>query len=66
MNAKERHRGRDQMYKKSNHTHRFLLGGDADGHVLGKNIAGTAESVKGMKRDDVIAYHGARTVQRTW
>lgn len=30
-----------------------------DGHVLGKNIAGTAESVKGMKRDDVIAYHAA-------
>lgn len=30
-----------------------------DGHILGKNIAGTAESVKGMQRDDVIAYHGA-------
>lgn len=30
-----------------------------DGHVLGKNIAGTAASVKGMKRDDVIAYHAA-------
>ncbi len=30
-----------------------------DGHVLGKNIAGTAESVKTMKRDDVIAYHRA-------
>lgn len=30
-----------------------------DGHILGKNIAGTAASVKGMKRDDVVAYHGA-------
>lgn len=30
-----------------------------DGHILGKNIAGTAESVKGMKRDDVIAYHAS-------
>lgn len=30
-----------------------------DGHILGKNIAGTAESVKTMKRDDVIAYHGS-------
>ncbi len=30
-----------------------------DGHVLGRNIAGTVESVKGMKRDDVVAYHGA-------
>ncbi len=30
-----------------------------DGHILGKNIAGTAASVQGMKRDDVIAYHAA-------
>ncbi len=30
-----------------------------DGHILGKNIAGTTASVKGMKRDDVVAYHGA-------
>lgn len=29
------------------------------GHVLGRNIAGTVESVKGMQRDDVVAYHGA-------
>lgn len=30
-----------------------------DGHILGKNIAGTAESVKSMKRDDVMAYHAS-------
>lgn len=30
-----------------------------DGHILGKNIAGTAESVKTMRRDDVITYHGS-------
>ena len=30
-----------------------------DGHVLGRNIAGTVASVKGMKREDVIAYHAA-------
>lgn len=29
------------------------------GHILGKNIAGTLESMKAMKRDDVIAYHKA-------
>jgi predicted Zn-dependent peptidase len=30
-----------------------------DGHVLGKNIAGTAQSVKDMKREDVLAYYAA-------
>ena len=30
-----------------------------DGHVLGKNIAGTAQSVKAMSREDVLAYHAA-------
>lgn len=30
-----------------------------DGHVLGKNIAGTAESMRAMKREDVLAYHAA-------
>lgn len=29
------------------------------GHILGKNIAGTSESMKAMKREDVIAYHAA-------
>lgn len=28
-----------------------------DGHVLGRNIAGTAKSMIDMKRDDVMAYH---------
>lgn len=28
-----------------------------DGHVLGRNIAGTAKSMKAMKRTDVLAYH---------
>lgn len=28
-----------------------------DGHVLGRNIAGTAASMTAMKRQDVIAYH---------
>ncbi len=27
-----------------------------EGHVLGKNIAGTSESMKSMKREDVLAY----------
>jgi predicted Zn-dependent peptidase len=30
-----------------------------DGHVLGKNIAGTADSMRAMKREDVLAYHAA-------
>lgn len=28
-----------------------------DGHVLGRNIAGTAKSMTAMKRADVVAYH---------
>ncbi len=30
-----------------------------DGHVLGKNIAGTAQSMLAMKRDDVLKYRDA-------
>lgn len=30
-----------------------------DGHILGKNIAGTADSVRGMTREDVLAYRDA-------
>ncbi|MFA6017872.1 MAG: pitrilysin family protein [Patescibacteria group bacterium] len=30
-----------------------------DGHVLGRNIAGTSATMKAMQRGDVIAYHSA-------
>lgn len=30
-----------------------------DGHVLGKNIAGTAESMRKMTREDVLAYYAS-------
>lgn len=30
-----------------------------DGHVLGRNIAGTPATMKAMQRDDVVAYHSA-------
>lgn len=30
-----------------------------DGHVLGKNIAGTPDSMRAMTREDVMAYHAA-------